>query len=215
MKSAFNEQGELCTRVCEAARRRRDPAYDGVFFICVHTTGIYCRPVCRVRMPLAKNVHFVVSAAAAEAEGFRACLRCRPESVPWSPAWLGTEAVVRRGIKIIQSGFLDKHSVAELSERLGLSTRHLNRLFQCHVGASPNQVAITNRLHKAKRLITDTEHTFAVVAFESGFGSIKRFNEAVRGAYGRSPSELRSKRANKSTPKATSKLAGQSASPGQ
>jgi len=146
-------------------------------------------------MPLAKNVHFVVSAAAAQALGYRPCLRCRPESVPWSPAWLGTAAVVRRAFRIIQDGFLDKHTVTELADRLGLGTRHLNRLFQCHVGASPNQVAITNRLHKAKRLITDTNRAFMDIAFESGFGSVKRFNEAIRHSYGRPPSELRSVKA--------------------
>jgi len=144
-------------------------------------------------MPLAKNIHFVVSAAAAEAQGYRPCLRCRPETIPWSPAWIGTEAIVRRGLKIIQTGFLDKHSVAELADRLGLSSRHINRLFQSHVGASPNQVAITNRLHKAKRLITDTSTSFTDIAFESGFGSVKRFNEVVRAAYGRPPSSLRAK----------------------
>lgn len=194
MEDPFNENGELRPDVCERARLRRDPAYDGIFFICVHTTGIYCRPVCKVKMPLAKNVHMVASAAAAQAQGFRPCLRCRPETVPWSPAWLGTEAVVRRAMGIIDDGFLNRHSVEELSGRLGMSARHLTRLFDQHIGASPNQVAITHRLHKAKRLITDTHRPFTEIAFEAGFGSVKRFNEVIKEAYKRSPSQLRTKR---------------------
>lgn len=193
METPFDIHGQLRLDVCEKARQRRDPAYDGVFFVCVRTTGIYCRPVCRARMPLEKNVNIVASAAAAEAQGYRPCLRCRPESVPWSPAWIGTEAVVRRALGIIDAGYLDEHNITQLADRVGLSARHLNRLFRCHVGASPNQVAITNRLHKAKRLISDTDLTFQEIAFEAGFGSVKRFNEVIRSAYGRPPSGIRKK----------------------
>ena len=192
MIEPFDSSGKLIREVCETALLARDPAYDGVFFVCVRTTKIYCRPVCRVKMPLAKNVRFVVSAAAAEACGYRACLRCRPETLPWSPAWRGTQAVVHRALGIIDGGYLNSHSTVELAERLGVGVRHLNRLFVRHAGSSIRQVAATHRLHRAKCLISDTDDCFGDIAFASGFGSIRRFNAVIRAAYGRTPSQLRS-----------------------
>ncbi len=192
MIDPFDSHGNLLIKVCETARLARDPAYDGVFFVCVRTTKIYCRPVCRVKMPLAKNVCFVVSAAAAEARGFRPCLRCRPETLPLSPAWRGTQAVVQRALSIIEEGYLNNHSIVELAERLGVGARHLNRLFVRHAGSSIRWVAATHRLHRAKCLISDTNDCFGDIAFASGFGSVRRFNAVIRAAYGRTPSQLRS-----------------------
>jgi AraC family transcriptional regulator of adaptative response / DNA-3-methyladenine glycosylase II len=181
----------LTQDVYEAARLGRDPAYDGVFFVCVKTTGIYCRPVCRVKLPKRQNVLFVPTAAAAEAQGYRPCLRCRPEAAPGSPAWRGTAAVVTRGIRIIEEGFLDTHTTQALAERLGIGVRHLNRLFDQHAGASPAQIAGTLRVQRAKRLITGTDRRLGDIAFDAGFGSVRRFNDAIRQVYGRAPSELR------------------------
>lgn len=176
---------------CNAARLRRDPAYDGKFFTAVKTTGIYCRPVCPVRQPLTKNVEFYPSAAAAEQAGYRPCLRCRPETAPFCAAWNGTRTTVERALRLIDQGFLDTRSVEELADRLGVGTRHLSRLFSKHVGASPKRTAQTLRLRRAKRLIDETRLSMTEIGFASGFGSIRRFNSAFAELYGRPPSSLR------------------------
>src|SRR5436190_17431766 len=119
--------------------RRRDPALDGFLFVAVKTTGIYCRPVCKVRTPLARNVEFYPSAAAAERAGYRPCLRCRPETAPFCPAWKGTKTTVERALTLIEAGALDRDSVGALAERLGIGPRHLSRLFVEHLQASPRQ----------------------------------------------------------------------------
>ncbi len=194
MVDLFDNKGQLIDSVCEHARQIRDPNYDGVFFICVRTTGIYCRPVCRVKLPLAKNVTFAPSAAAAERSGYRPCLRCRPESAPGSAAWRGTEAVVNRGLAIIEEAYLDSHSTEELAARLGIGSRHLCRLFQQYTGATPLQVAATRRLHLANRLISDTDGKFSDIAFESGYGSVRRFNDIICKVYRKTPSALRKTR---------------------
>jgi len=177
--------------LCNAARLRRDPTYDGVFFTAVRTTGIYCRPVCPVRQPLTKNVTYYPSAAAAEAAGYRPCLRCRPETAPFSPAWNGTRTTVARAMKLIEAGALDDGSVDDLAARLGIGARHLTRLFQRHVNASPSQTAQTIRLQRAKRLLSDTDLPITEVAFRAGFKSLRRFNAAFRDLYDRPPSALR------------------------
>ena len=150
--------------VLEQARRARDPRFDGRFFIGVRTTGIYCRPVCPVKMPHAENVTFFASAAAAAEAGYRPCLRCRPESSPGTPAWQGTSTTVRRALRLIEEGVLDRDSVVSLSDRLGVTSRHLNRLFRTHLGASPKTVAQTRRLHFAKRLIDETRLPMTEIA---------------------------------------------------
>ena len=129
--------GNLDFADCERIRHNRDATFDGVIFIAVLTTGIYCRPVCPVRQPLSKNVRYYPSAAAAEADGFRPCLRCRPETAPLSPAWSGTRATVNRALKLIDAGALDEGNVAELADRLGIGSRHLARLFRKHLGSTP------------------------------------------------------------------------------
>ena len=191
MDKVYDSQGKLIKSACEKARKIRDPAFDGVFFICVRTTRIYCRTICRVKLPLAKNVDFAPTAAAAEQSGFRPCLRCRPESAPGSAAWIGTQAVVNRGMRIIEEGYLDLHTAKDLAEKLGIGTRHVNRLFQQYAGATPRQVAATRRMHNAKRLINDTNMSFSDIAFESGYGSVRRFNDIFRKTYGKSPSAIR------------------------
>jgi AraC family transcriptional regulator, regulatory protein of adaptative response / DNA-3-methyladenine glycosylase II len=185
---------ELDAEVCERARQARDARFDGRFFIGVETTGVYCRPICPVRPPKRENVRFYPSAAAAAAAGFRPCLRCRPESSPRAPVWRGTETTVARALRLIDEGWLDRDGVDELSARLGVGARHLGRLFQRHLGASPVQVAQTRRLHLAKKLLDETELSMTAIAEASGYGSLRRFNEAMRATYDRSPSALRKHR---------------------
>jgi AraC family transcriptional regulator of adaptative response / DNA-3-methyladenine glycosylase II len=184
----------LDAEACERARLSRDARFDGRFFVGVVTTGIYCRPVCPVQPPKAANVRFYGSASAAARDGLRPCLRCRPEAAPGSPAWSGTPATVLRALRLIDDGALDRAGAGELAQRLGIDARHLRRLFEHHVGASPLQVASTRRLHRAKRLIDTTDLPLAAVAQAAGFGSTRRFNDALLGAYGRSPRELRRRR---------------------
>ncbi|QQM31006.1 methylphosphotriester-DNA--protein-cysteine methyltransferase family protein [Martelella lutilitoris] len=176
---------------CEKARQVRDPGYDGRFFTAVRTTMIYCRPVCPVKQPLAKNVSYYPTAAACERAGYRPCLRCRPETAPFSPAWNGTRTTVERALKLINEGALDTGSVDELAERLGVGARHLARLFAVHVGASPLQTAQTMRIGRAKRLLDETALPISAVALQAGFGSIRRFHAAFSSLYGRPPSAIR------------------------
>ena len=176
---------------CERARINRDSRYDGRFFTGVRTTGIYCRPVCPVRPAHARNVSFYPSAAAAEAAGFRPCLRCRPEAAPFSPAWKGSRTTVERALRLINGGALDGSGVEVLSDRLGIGTRHLSRLFQKHLGASPIQVAKTARVQRAKRLLDATDLSMAQIAMRAGFGSLRRFNAVFAEVYARPPTEIR------------------------
>ena len=179
---------------CDRARLAQDPRFDGRFFIGVTSTGIYCRSICPAPTAKQRNVRYFPSAAAAAEAGFRPCLRCRPEAAPGSPAWLGTSATVRRALKLIQEGALDTESVDHLASRLGIGPRHLHRLFVQHLGASPLAVAQTRRLHFAKHLIDDTRLAMTDIALASGFGSLRRFNDAFRQTYGRAPRELRRER---------------------
>ncbi len=181
----------LSLEECERARIARDPAYDGRFFIGVRTTRIYCRPVCPARAAKAENVRFYPSAAAAEAAGFRPCLRCRPETAPFSPAWKGSLATVERAVKLIEQGALDESDVETLATRLGMGARHLARLFRKHLGASPLQVAQTARIQRAKRLLDSTDLAMSEIAFRAGFASLRRFNAVFAEVYRRPPSEIR------------------------
>jgi AraC family transcriptional regulator, regulatory protein of adaptative response / methylated-DNA-[protein]-cysteine methyltransferase len=176
---------------CDRARLARDPAFDGMFFTGVRTTRIYCRPICPVRPARSENVVFFPSAAAAERAGFRPCLRCRPETAPGSPAWSGTRTTVGRAMRLIEGGFLDRASVSDLADKLGIGARHLLRLFLRHAGATPIEVAATRRLQAAKRMIDGSTKPLAEIAFAAGYGSVRRFNDAFRSTYGRPPSSFR------------------------
>lgn len=181
---------------CDRARLARDRAYDGRFYTGVRTTHIYCRPVCPVRPAQSRNVSFYPSAAAAEAAGFRPCLRCRPETAPFSPAWNGSRTTVARGLRMIVKGALDggDASVGALAARLGVGERHLARLFTSHLGASPSQVAKTARVQRAKRLLDATDLPMSRIALDAGFRSLRRFNAVFAEVYGWSPTELRRRR---------------------
>ena len=202
----------LSIEECERARVARDPAYDGRFFIGVRTTRVYCRPVCPVRPPKPENVRFYPSAAAAEAAGFRPCLRCRPETAPFSPAWKGSLATVERAVRLIEQGALDDSDVETLAARLGMGARHLARLFAKHLGASPLQVAQTARVRRAKRLIDSTDLTMSEIAFRAGFASLRRFNAVFAEVYRRPPSEIR-RRGGRSMIHIVGNAAGASAPP--
>ena len=125
----------LSNEIYERARLSRDARFDGQFFVAVRTTGIYCRPICPAVAPKRENVSFYPSAAAACEAGYRPCLRCRPECAPGTPAWSGTSTTVRRGLRLISEGALDDGSIEQLADRLGVTSRHLRRLFTKHLGA--------------------------------------------------------------------------------
>ncbi len=191
---------------CYRAAATRDARFDGRFFGCVKTTGIYCRPVCPARTPRRENMIFVPTAASAEELGFRACLRCRPETAPDMGAWLGTSNTVSRALTLIEAGALDGGDVDALAGRLGVGERHLRRLFRQHLGAAPVSVAQTRRVLLAKQLIHDTDLSMAEVALASGFGSVRRFNETFQALYGRPPSALRRRGERASDPTAGIRL---------
>ena len=136
-------------QICVRARRARDPRFDGRFIVGVLTTGIYCRPVCPARLPAEDNVRYFATPAAAQEAGFRPCLRCRPETARRLPEWSLTSQTVVRALRLVDAGFLDEHSVADLAARLGVSSRHLNRLFIGELQATPKSLA------RARRVLTD------------------------------------------------------------
>jgi len=182
---------------CYLAMKAHDARFDGSFFTAVTSTGIYCRPVCRVRLPRRENCVFFRHAAQAEAEGFRPCLRCRPELAPRAASW-STEDASR--ILALQAARLidepdawgdDGPGAARVAERLGVSDRHLRRIFEAQFGVSPLQYLQTRRLLAAKQLIADTQLPMAQVALASGFASVRRFNAAFAAHYGLNPSALR------------------------
>src|SRR5246500_3120788 len=150
---------------CNRARLARDAAFDGLFFTGVRTTRLYCRQSARVRRARSENVVFFPSAAAAERAGFRPCLRCRPETAPGSPAWNGTRSTVGRAMRLIEEGFLDRASVSDLADKLGIGPRHLLRLFLRHTGATPSEVAATRRIQAAKSLIDGPRQPLGGISF--------------------------------------------------
>jgi AraC family transcriptional regulator of adaptative response / DNA-3-methyladenine glycosylase II len=178
--------------VCERARRSRDPRFDGLFFTAVASTGIYCRPVCPA--PYAKRVRYFASAAAAEAAGFRPCLRCRPELSPAAGSWHRGDAILGRALKLIDAGTLGSESLGALARRLGIGERQLRRLFVERLGAAPIAVQTTRRLLFAKQLLTETNLPVTEVALASGFASLRRFNDAFVKAYRLAPRQLRRQR---------------------
>jgi AraC family transcriptional regulator of adaptative response / DNA-3-methyladenine glycosylase II len=181
----------LDAQVCDRARLARDPRFDGLFFVGVLSTGIYCRPICPARSPKRENIVFFPSAAAAAAAGLRPCLRCRPESAPGSPAWNGTSTTVARAMMLIRQGALVEGGLVDLAAKLGVGKRHLRRLFQEHLGVSPKRFALTERTLFAKKLLSETALPVTKIALTSGFGSIRRFNAAFNKLYGKTPSAIR------------------------
>lgn len=191
-----------------AALVARDARFDGRFFVGVTSTGIYCRPVCRVRTPKAANCLFFEHAAAAEQAGFRPCLRCRPERAPGQAPIDASSRLAWAAAQRIQAGELDEHGMEGLAARLGITDRHLRRVFADAFGVSPIDYAQTQRLLMAKRLLADTGLPITEVALAAGFGSLRRFNTLFAERYGLAPSQLRRHIA------ADSQAAGQAGSTG-
>lgn len=185
----------LDPEVCYRAMVSRDRRFEGRFIIGVKTTGIYCRPGCPARTPKRESVAFFACAAAAEGAGLRACKRCRPDASPASPAALGTPATVTRALRLIDEGGLGEGGVEALAARLGMGGRHLRRLFDQHLGASPIAVAQSRRVHFARKLLDQTALPITEIAHAAGFASVRRFNDAVRAAFGAAPSALREHKA--------------------
>ena len=189
----------LTPDACVRALAARDPRFDGLFFVGITSTRIYCRPICPARVSHTEHRRFFPSPASAEQAGFRPCLRCRPELAPGRApvdaiSRLGTAAAQR-----IEGGALNGHTVTQLAADLGVSARHLRRALEREYGVAPSELAQTCRLLLAKRLLVDTSLPITRIAFASGFQSLRRFNAAFREQYRMSPSALRRKRSAKGT----------------
>src|SRR6516225_7774694 len=180
---------------CYRALQSRDARFDGVIFVGVSSTGVYCRPICRARTPKIEHCTFYGSAAAAQEAGFRPCLRCRPEIAPELASWRGTSNTVSRALTLITDGALDagQAGIEALASRLGVGGRQLRRLFKQHLGVSPIAVAQTRRVLFAKQLIRETRMPMTEIAIAAGFGSLRRFNETFQRLFRRPPSALRRK----------------------
>lgn len=176
---------------CYRAIQSRDPRFDGWFVTAVRTTGIYCRPSCPAITPLRRNVEFFRAAATAQAHGYRACKRCRPDASPGSPEWNARADVVGRAMRLIADGLVDREGVGGLAGRLGYSERQVNRLLVAEVGSSPLALARAQRAQTARILIETTNLPITDVAFAAGFQSVRQFNETVRDVYAASPTALR------------------------
>ncbi|BBX01297.1 DNA-3-methyladenine glycosylase [Mycolicibacterium moriokaense] len=176
---------------CYRAVQSKDARFDGWFVTAVLTTKIYCRPSCPVRPPYARNMRFYPTAAAAQKAGFRACKRCRPDASPGSPEWNMRGDVVARAMRLIADGTVDREGVTGLADRVGYTTRQLERLLQAEVGANPLALARAQRTQTARVLIETTELPFSDVAFAAGFSSIRQFNDTVRAVCDLPPTALR------------------------
>jgi AraC family transcriptional regulator of adaptative response / DNA-3-methyladenine glycosylase II len=183
------EYMKLDSEHCYRALLSRDSRFDGRLFVGVSSTGIYCRPVCSARTPKRENCMFFTNAAAAESAGFRPCLRCRPELAPGYSAIDANERLARQAAALIEDGFTS--DLESLAGRLGVTGRHLRRVFRSEFGVSPVQFSQTHRLLLSRRLLRDTALPIIDVALASGFSSLRRFNELFRQHYGLSPSGLR------------------------
>lgn len=177
--------------MCYRAICSRDSRFDGRFFTAVTTTGIYCRPICPARTPLASHVRFYWCAAAAEAAGFRACRRCHPEASPNSPDWNMRADLVARALRLIADGAVDTDGVSGVAQRLAVSERHLHRELVAEVGAGPLALARTRRAQAARQLIDQTGLSLTTIAFAAGFTSIRQFNDTMQAAFGCAPSVFR------------------------
>ena len=176
---------------CYRALATHDARFDGRFFVGVSSTLIYCRPVCTVKTPRRENCHFFPSAAAAEVEGYRPCLRCRPELAPGNASVDVTARLADAAVDLIENGALDGDGLEGLADRIGVTSRHLRRIFVAQFGVAPVEYAQTQRLLLAKRLLTDTALPVTEIALASGFQSLRRFNALFKSRYRMAPSRLR------------------------
>jgi AraC family transcriptional regulator of adaptative response / DNA-3-methyladenine glycosylase II len=187
----FSELSTLDPAVCDRALGARDARFDGLFFVGITTTRIYCRPICPARVSDPCRRRFFESAASAELAGFRPCLRCRPELAPGRAQVDAVSRLARVAAQCIEAGALNGNSVAHLAGRLGVGERHLRRALEREFGVSPIELARTHRLLLAKRLLADTSLSVTRIAYASGFQSLRRFNAVFRERYRLSPSAVR------------------------
>jgi len=192
----------LDSDACYRALATHDPRFDGRFFVGVSSTRIYCRPVCTVRLPRRENCRFFASAAAAEVDGYRPCLRCRPELAPGNASIDAGARLAQGAVDLIENGVLDAGGIEHLSARVGVTSRHLRRIFDAEFGVSPIEYAQTQRLLLAKRLLTDTVLPVTEVALASGFASVRRFNALFKARYRMPPGRLRATRGAEALPSA-------------
>ena len=178
---------------CYQAAHSKDARFDGMFFVGVTSTGIYCRPSCPARTPKRENVRFYPSAAAAQQAGFRACLRCRPDATPGSPEWNTRADVVARAMRLLRDGTVDREGVEGLAHRLGYSVRQLNRLVTAEVGTGPLAIARAQRAQTARILLETTTLPIARVAFAAGFNSVRQCNETLQQIFADTPRGLRNR----------------------
>lgn len=178
---------------CVRAVRSKDARFDGWFFTAVLTTRIYCRPSCPAVPPKDRNMTFYPSAAAAQQAGFRACKRCRPDASPGSPRWNERADLVARAMRLIGDGTVDREGVRGLADRLGYSTRQIERQLRAELGAGPLALARAQRAQTARVLIETSALPMSDVAFAAGFSSIRTFNETVLEVFALTPTELRAR----------------------
>src|SRR5579862_4064276 len=185
---------DLDSRRLYKALSARDPRFDGVFFVGVTSTGIYCRPICPVKTPKSVNCRFFGTPQEAEQAGFRPCLRCRPELAPGSAPVDDAQRIAQLIVQRLQEGQLDeKAGLEEIAKQFELSSRQIRRIVQKELGVPPIQLLLTRRLLLAKQLLTDTALPVTEIAFASGFSSLRRFNDAFNRRYGMPPTRLRKK----------------------
>src|SRR4051812_21741675 len=182
---------QLDTEHCHQAFESKDARFDGWFFAGVSSTGIYCRPSCPARTPKRENRRYFLTAAAAQAAGFRACKRCRPDASPGSPEWDTRADLVGRLMRLIGDGVVDREGVTGLAARVGFSERHVHRCLVDAVGAGPLALARAQRAQAARILLETTDLHMAPLALAAGFASIRQFNDTVREVFASTPSELR------------------------
>jgi AraC family transcriptional regulator of adaptative response / DNA-3-methyladenine glycosylase II len=192
----------LDSDACYRALAAHDPRFDGRFFVGVSSTGIYCRPVCTVRLPRRENCRFFASAAAAEVEGYRPCMRCRPELAPGNASVDSVARLAQGAIDLIENGVLEAGGIEHLASRVGVTSRHLRRIFETEFGVSPIEYAQTQRLLLAKRLLTDTTLPVTEIASASGFASVRCFSALFKSRYRMSPGRLREARGSGGLPAA-------------
>ena len=195
MSGWHNARMPLDSDACYRALAAHDPRFDGRFFVGVASTRVYCRPVCSVRLPRRENCRFFASAAAAEVSGYRPCLRCRPELAPGNASVDSVARLAQGAIDLIENGVLEDGGIEHLAARVGVTSRHLRRIFESEFGVSPIEYAQTQRLLLAKRLLTDTELPVTEIAGASGFASVRRFNALFKARYRMAPGRLRDARA--------------------
>lgn len=168
----------------------RDYRFDGKFYVGVKTTGIYCRPICPVK-PKRENIEFFTDSFSAEKAGYRPCLRCHPEFSPDSMAWPGKSALVQRALQLISQNAMFDVNMEAFAKQLGVSSRHLRRLFEKEMGLSPKKISDLHRLNFARKLISETHLGLTTVAMTAGFSSLRRFNDAFKNRYHQPPRLIR------------------------